>query len=126
MLPYESLDGAELPYPLGLSDYEERFGKPFDRAAWLAIPQFAFMGQNDTNDAGRFDDAYSDAERRVIYTLIGEAMQPDRWSFIQRVYEVSGANFRAMTYPRIGRGTDGRINADMADFLADAVARKSE
>jgi hypothetical protein len=84
------------------------------------------MGEDDTNDAVRFDDAYTNEDRRKIYGAMGAAMQPDRWQFIQRIYEESGAAFRSTTYPGIGHGTNGRINADMADFLAEAMTRQFE
>jgi predicted esterase len=126
MLPQDTVAGMDLLYPLGLADFEVRFGRPFDRDAWAAIPQFAFMGENDTNDAVQFDDAYTDEDRRAIYGAMGEAMQPDRWQFIQRIYTESGAAFRSTTYPGIGHGTNDRINADMATFLAEVVIRETE
>jgi pimeloyl-ACP methyl ester carboxylesterase len=126
MLPVEEIDDVQLPYPLGLSDFEERFGQPFDRKKWLAIPQFTFMGENDINDAVQFDDAYSDEDRRKIYQVIGEPM-PARWRAIQQMYKSAGANLRSSTYPGIGHGTNGAINTDMADFLAThAISRISD
>jgi hypothetical protein len=121
MLPTARVNGTDLPYPLGLSDYEARFGAPFDREAWLAIPQFLFMGENDTNDAVKFDDAYPETDRRIVYGVMGESMQPDRWRFVQRVYRDSGANIVALTYREIGHGTNERINEDVAEFLAGAT-----
>jgi hypothetical protein len=117
MLTVEKIGGTDLPYPLGLSDFAARFGKPFDREAWLAIPQFVFRGENDTNDAVKFDDAYSETERRIVYGVMGRSMQPDRWRFVQRVYRESGANVAASTYPGVSRGTNERINEDIAAFL---------
>lgn len=116
MLPVESFDGVELPYPLGLADYEARFGRPFDRDAWSAIPQFAFMGESDTNDAVEFDDAYSVQQRLIIHRVMGEAMQ-DRWQFVQDVYRDSGATFLAATYSGVGHGTNGSINTAISNYL---------
>lgn len=126
MLPLERFEETELPYPLGLADYEARFGKAFDRESWLSIPQFAFMGENDKNDAMQFDDAYSDEDRRKVYGMVGQEMLPDRWHFVQKVYRSSGATFCARTYADIGHGTDGTINSAMADFLAQAVSHSRE
>jgi len=117
MLPVEKIDGTELPYPLGISDFTKRFGHPFERERWLAIPQFAFMGENDTNDAVQYDDAYPGEERRKVYETMGKAM-PARWAFIQEAYRDAGAHLKPKTYPGIGHGTNGPINNDIADFLA--------
>ena len=117
MLPVEKIDGTELAYPLGISDFTKRFGHPFERERWLAIPQFAFMGENDTNDAVQYDDAYPGEERRKVYETMGKAM-PARWAFIQAAYRDAGAHLKPKTYPGIGHGTNGPINKDIADFLA--------
>jgi len=65
MLPVDSLNEEELSYPLGLSDFEKVTGKPFEKEQWKVLPQFLFMGKNDTNDSAKFDDAYSDKENRT-------------------------------------------------------------
>jgi hypothetical protein len=65
----------------------------------------------------KFDDAYSETERRIVYGVMGRSMQPDRWRFVQRVYRESGANVAASTYPGVSRGTNERINEDIAAFL---------
>ena len=122
MLPVKTLADTELPYPLGLSDFESRFGEPFDRVAWRTIPQFAFMGEDDTNDAVQFDDAYSDDDRLRVYSLMGKSTQPERWGLVQRIYKESGADFESVTYPHVAHATDGRIDTDIVDFLKGSVA----
>ncbi|MFM9597871.1 hypothetical protein ACKI1O_52305, partial [Streptomyces scabiei] len=68
MLPVSSLNEQELNYPLGVNDIEAITGKSFDHSTWAALPQFLFMGANDTNDAAEYNDAYSDLERQIIFS----------------------------------------------------------
>jgi len=46
------------------------------------VPQFAYMGADDDNDAVAYDDAYSAEERRAVFALLGARMQPDRWAAV--------------------------------------------
>ena len=55
-MPYETLHGGELIYPVGVFDFESLFGKPFDREGFCQTPQYLFMGEKDTNDAIPYDD----------------------------------------------------------------------
>jgi hypothetical protein len=81
------------------------------------------MQRLDLQLLAMIDDAIERLRMAGIYSLMGESMQPDRWEFVRRVYEESGADIRSVTYPGIGHGTNGRINTDIADFLADSVLR---
>jgi hypothetical protein len=122
MLPVPELKTHPLNFPLGLADIEKWTGHPFDRAAYQSIPQLAYMGANDTNDAVRYDDAYSDEERSLVFTLLGEKM-PERWHAVQAVYESEKLPVQFKTYPGIGHGTDGKINNEVAEFFRTAIEK---
>lgn len=79
ILPTDSLGHTALNYPLGTNDFLEITGHDFDLTAFQNTPQFLFMGDRDDNDAAKFGDAYDENEREIIYRILGEAMQPDRW-----------------------------------------------
>ncbi len=83
MLPVDTLDSQPLPFPIGVADIATFTEKPFQFDAWKQIPQFIYMGQDDTNDAVKFDDAYTQEQREIIYRLLGERMVPDRWQRCQ-------------------------------------------
>jgi hypothetical protein len=121
MLPVRSLGGHELNYPVGLADYAAIAGHGFEKAVFDAIPQFAFMGEADTNDAVQFDDAYSLNDRTLIFSLIGRKMLPDRWMAVEQIYHSEGANVRFTIFSGIGHGTDGRIHTALANFFISAV-----
>ena len=67
ILPFERIGTTDLPYPLGVMGLAALTGRPFQVEAWKRVPQFIFMGAEDTNDWAQSDDAYTDAERRVKF-----------------------------------------------------------
>jgi hypothetical protein len=123
MLPVAELKKTALNFPLGLADFEKLTGQPFDRAVYQTVPQFAYMGENDTNDAVVHEDAYSLEERSLVFTLLAEKM-PDRWKAVQAVYESEKLPVQFKTYPGIGHGTDGKINTEVAEFFRGVIDKR--
>jgi hypothetical protein len=117
IVPAAHLGSVSLPYPIGTADVRKLTGRRVDVAAWRRVPQFIYMGELDDNDALHFGDGYSDAERRIVYTTLGERMQPDRWSRVQQIYRDAGANVTFRTYEKIGHGTDKRIADELIAFF---------
>jgi hypothetical protein len=113
MLPVADWHGRKLEYPLGLADYREITGHAFDAAAYAAIPQLAFQGENDTNDAVAMDDEYTAAERDLIWALFGRTMFPERWTAIQAPYRATRTTLQFRAYPQIGHGLDRRAIDDV-------------
>jgi predicted esterase len=117
IVPSSTLDDVELPYPLGIADLREIAKTTFHPAAWRAVPQFIYMGAKDDNDAAQFDDGYSESERAIVFRVLGEKMQPDRWTRVQQLYRDAGANATFRTYDHMGHGTDGQINGEITEFF---------
>jgi len=72
-LPVSQFKGHNLNYPLGTSDYARFTGRPFDVAAFDAVPQFAFTGGDDVEpkrDCVPMPDSYSDEERALIDDIL--------------------------------------------------------
>ena len=122
IVPKSSIDGRALNYPLGIGDFESLTGREFPREQWLQVPQYLFMGEQDTNDAVEYDDGYDDSEREVVHSTLGKVMQPDRWRAVQEEYRVADAPVEFVTYEGIGHGTNGKIHADMAEFFTSQIA----
>ena len=120
MIPHARLNQIELPYPLGLADFEQITARRFNERAWRNVPQFIYMGAKDDNDALHFGDGYSDEERGIVYAAIGEKMQPDRWQRGQDVYKKAGANAKFTTYEHAGHWTDAKINNEIVEFFRNA------
>jgi hypothetical protein len=121
MLPVAELKSHVLNYPVGIADLEKITDYSFDRLAYQAIPQFAYMGADDTNDAVLHDDAYSEEERSLIFQAVGQKMMPDRWQAVQAVYESEKISVRFKTYEGIGHGTNGKINTEVAEFFRKTI-----
>ena len=122
-LPVEELKARQLNFPVGIADLEKITGHSFDRPAYLAIPQFGYMGADETNDALVYPDAYSEEERTLIFELLGRKMMPDRWEAVQAVYQTQKVSIQFKTYPGIGHGTDGRINKEVAEFFRGVIEK---
>lgn len=121
MLPLPNSNGVDLPYPLGVADFAELSGAAFELAAWREVRQLVYMGANDDNDSVSFDDGYSDDDRRAVYAVLGERMQPDRWEAVQAIYRASGANAVFRTYPGVGHQTTGAMHRDVGQFFREVV-----
>ena len=122
MLPVEKLDSQALEFPLGLADFEKITGHRFDRVAYNAVPQFAYMGEKDENDAVVHQDAYSDAERALVFKLVGKVM-PERWKAVEAIYQKEHFPVKFKTYAGIGHGTDGTINGEVAEFYRAVIEK---
>lgn len=48
-LPVAEINNVELPYPLGIADYAEIFGKPFDILEYKKATQMFFVGMEEDN-----------------------------------------------------------------------------
>lgn len=117
MLPQKKVDTHAIYYPIGLSNFEKLFGKKFNQKAFSKVPQFYYMGSEDTNDAVSYNDAYNDEERQVILKIYGNKMMPDRWQKIQSYYSESKINATFKTYEGIGHGTTSQMNNEIAEFF---------
>ncbi|WP_299364080.1 hypothetical protein [Winogradskyella sp.] len=117
MLPQEQLAGKELNYPLGIKDFEAIMGTPFDFDAYKDISQFIYMGTKDTNDAVKYDDAYNNKERAIIYHALSESMLPERWEKCQLIYKLHGVNAEFRTYDHVGHGTPFSVLWEIVEFF---------
>lgn len=124
MLPVASVDGERFPYPLGVADLEQITGRGFDVEAWRKLPQMIFMGAIDDNDAVKFDDAYSEEERKAIFAFVGEDMSA-RWHASQLIYSRAQPNVTFTTYGGVGHWTDGRIMRDILNFTSTMMRQQA-
>jgi len=120
ILPVRSLQGERLAFHLGVDDVGAYTGMPFQASTWSRIPQYLFMGAEDTNDAVLFDDSFSPKERDLVFRLVGREM-PKRWETCRQIYANAGASATFVTYAELGHGTNGRVRSDVAAFLTSAM-----
>jgi hypothetical protein len=124
ILPVTNHAGVDLPYPLGVSDLRKLTGEKFDLTEWRGVPQFLFMGADDTNDAVEFDDAFSAGERERVYQVVGRAMLPTRWAQCEAIYSAARANAAFKIYAGIGHGTNGAVKREVVEFFRAAIGEK--
>lgn len=123
MLPEKEMKGRELIYPVGTYDFEALFGKSFNPGAFQSTPQFLFMGALDENDAIPFSDAFDEPERQIIYQLLGEEMQPQRWEASQWIYDSLGIEATIQTYEGIGHEHPEPVKDDVVNFFQNVLSR---
>jgi hypothetical protein len=125
-LPVARLSGRWLNYPLGTHDYATFAGHLFDRAAFNAVPQVAFMGGKDTDDCVGMSDCYIEDDSSFIRGL-GARMVPDRWKYVQGVYRRLGLCVCFATYKDKGHKgwawKDERVTNEIKQFF-EAAARE--
>lgn len=116
MLPLKEINGNKLNYPIGINDFNELFCKPFEIEYYKFIPQFIYMGGSDDNDAVKFDDAYSESERKIINENISKNVQK-RYLECQRIYLENSITPIFNTYENIGHWTTSDVNFEIIKFF---------
>jgi predicted esterase len=116
-IPMEEINGEKLNFPIGTNDFESLFDAPFNRDSFKATPQFLFMGALDDNDAIPYRDAFDINEQDLIFSLLGEEMQPMRWENCQSIYNAQGVNAHFRTYDDVGHQMTEDIKADILEFI---------
>lgn len=125
ILPLERASGYELDYPIGVADFEELVGEPFDAASWRDVSQFLYMGGDDENDTLPYDDAWSDRHQRIAPDVYGEDMQADRMPYSETVYDDAGAEATFKIYEGVGHtAAPIQIQRDIASFHRRNAALK--
>lgn len=117
ILPEGKINGKSIPYPIGIDDLDSITGKQFDIYNFKKIPQFLFMGNDDDNDAAKYQDAYDDSEREIIYELLGTKMIPDRWNFCTELYQKHNINATIRLYKNTGHEITDEIQKDVLSFI---------
>ncbi|KOH46401.1 hypothetical protein [Sunxiuqinia dokdonensis] len=126
MLPTDSLKGHAMNYPLGICDFADRFGKPFQLEGFRQTPQLWFMGELDDNDAIPYADGYDEDERTLIYQTLGEQMQPERWTNCALQYEIHHIEATIKTHPGIGHEHPELVKQDVLKFFKAAIDQAND
>lgn len=117
IIPKDSLKAERLNFPLGVADFDTIFEKKFNFKAFAETPQFLFMGENDTNDAVPYKDAYSESDKEKIFKLFGEQMIPERWENMKKAYQKSGVKATFKTYSNTGHECPENIKNEIVLFF---------
>jgi len=126
-LPAAEFKGHNLNYPLGAADYARFTGRPFDKAAFDAVPQFAFTGSEDVEperDCVGKRDAYSDEETATIYDILGNGKVPARFKQTEEAYRSLGSSAKFVTYNGVAHAWYESPAVDDITPFFEAVANK--
>jgi hypothetical protein len=123
MLPEKEINQMKFNYPLGIYDFHHLFDKNFDINQFKSIPQFIYMGKLDDNDAVQFDDAYSDIERNLINSNLGNDVQ-NRYLKCQEIYKNNNVNATFVTYENVGHWTTSEMNLEVIKFFFNQMQAK--
>jgi hypothetical protein len=123
ILPLEEMEGEVLPFPVGVHDFQTLFGKTFNAADFKNTPQFVFMGENDDNDAILFDDGYEEYERKLVFGLLGEKMQPTRWQKCREIYSEENVAAEIITIMDVGHEQTEFIKNEIVDFFTIRILK---
>jgi hypothetical protein len=125
-LPTTHFHGRPVSYPIGAFDYERFTGRQFDKLAFDAVSQFAFIGKEDLDpqrDCLRFRDSYDPSDALLIYEFFGQKMNFDRWDRVQAAFKTLGSSILFKPpYDNLGHDwNDTRLITDVVNFFKNAA-----
>lgn len=115
MVPVAKWNNVQLPYPVGVGDFELIFDKPFNLEAFKRIPQFFYIGSEDQNDSVPYRDSFELRESQIVMDYFGK--NPiSRWPAAKGIFEEITADSTFITYPGIGHSST-YMRDDVVAFL---------
>lgn len=120
ILPVAVSSDKELNYPIGINNIEKYTNEKFDLGLYSKIPQFIFMGSEDTNDTLYFDDAFNADEREVVLNVLGDNLL-GRWNKSKQIYESKGIHAYFLLYEGVAHSITEAIESDIQKFLKPIV-----
>jgi len=108
-----------LRYPVGIADVQSLRGKPVDLAAVRRVPQYIYVGDQDTNDA--LDRrGFSPDEEAVICASLNCNPAPylfNRWPISEEMYESAGIFNKFVIYPGVSHTITAEMFEDILQFF---------
>jgi Bacterial Ig-like domain len=107
--------GTTLRYPVGIADVQSLTGQPVDLAGVKRVPQYIYVGDQDTNDA--LDTrGFPQDEKDVICAYLNCNPAPylfNRWPISEEMYQSVGIFNQFVIYP----GVTHTITTDMFEDI---------
>jgi predicted esterase len=97
-----------LPFPFGVADLAERFGRPLDLAALRRVPFWVGVGEADSNP----DDVPDQWDPYIGTTRVARAE-----AFVRRLADL-GVAAQLTTFPGLGHTLTDEMHARAMDFIA--------
>lgn len=111
--------GTTLRYPVGIADVQSLTGKHVDIAAVRRVPQYIYVGDQDTNDA--LDTrGFPQDEVDVICAYLNCNPAPhlfNRWPISEEMYESTGIFNQFVIYPGVAHSITAEMFEDILQFF---------
>jgi hypothetical protein len=111
--------GTPLPYPVGIADVQSLTGQPVDLAGVKRVPQYIYVGDQDTNDA--LDTrGFPQDEKDVICANLNCNSYPylfNRWPIAEEMYESAGIYNEFVIYPGVTHTITAQMFEDILQFF---------
>jgi pimeloyl-ACP methyl ester carboxylesterase len=123
LAPVTNWQTQTLRYPVGISDVVTLTGTNFNLPAYISVPQYIFLGDQDTNDSvanyynPNFFGSFEQPDSVQVNQLFGTNTQ-QRWPVAQTIYAAAGCtNARFVTYPGIAHNFTDKMRFDIERFF---------
>ena len=121
-LPLDSINGIDLPYPLGTKDYKEIFGKPFNMQEYKKAQQMFIVGINEPNEKyniAKKDRLHDSATQENFIKVYGDVTIQIRQQKIASIMEELGMTNITCSVLDGGHSFDGK-GREISEFLINA------
>jgi hypothetical protein len=121
--PLATWKNVPLTYPVGIADVAQLAGTPVDIAAVARVPQFLYMGTDDTNDAVTYTDSFSPEQKEVVFSLFGPTLL-SRWGYAEAFYRTYLPLTTLKLYPGVAHHVSPDMSDDVMEFFTDVLTRQ--
>lgn len=111
--------GTTLRYPVGIADVQSLTGQPVDLAGLRKVPQYIYVGDQDTNDALDTRGIPQD-EKDIICAYLNCNPAPqisNRWPISEEMYNSVGSSNEFVIYPTVAHTITGVMFEDILQFF---------
>ncbi len=136
ILPIKSKDNKKLYYPVGVYDIKEITGEEFDDKAYQKIPQYIFMGEEDTNDTLPFPAPFSKQQKEIIKDVYNTKPIPideqekkteaeivvDRFNIAKEIYIKEDIPAQFVIYNDVGHKLTNYMIDDIVNFFENTAS----
>jgi len=117
ILPVDTLLGERLIYPVGIADLRDIAGHNFNFSQYRTIPQFIYMGSQDSNDPlGDTSLFHGEEERRLTSIVLGTNILT-RFERAKAIHEDLGTNATFRVYQGVGHTVTAEMRRDVIEFF---------
>jgi len=117
--PVTTWEGIQYRYPIGLYNFQEITGKPFDLGTFRKVPQFIYVGEIDRNDA--FDlRGFPEEDAIAVCNLLNceeNNLIAERWPVAEEIYASINSVAEFRVYPGVAHAITDQMYSDIMAFF---------